>query len=286
MAVNSDIIRRGSVLTTLLIINCVIFLLLALAMIGDKAGFRGTITLLELLVLPADTPAWLHRPWTLLTYMVSQRDFLHLLFNMLWMLWFGSILLHRLSQRQVLWLYICGGLCGGLFFLLAGAFMPGLCPHGSFLLGSSASVLAIMASAAICMPDYPLHLFFIGDVKLKWIAIVMILLAFIGLGGGNSGGEVAHIGGVCFGALQGLLVRKGIDIFRPFQSRGAASRRRRCPSALRMGKGGQTERLDAMDKIRSERARLDELLEKISRSGYNSLSEKERQELEKLSRNV
>ncbi len=214
------------------------------------------------------------RPWTLLTYMVTQVEFLPLFFNMLWLIWFGDILMSTLGQRHLLGLYLCGGVVGGLLYLAAASWVPALCPPGSVLIGSSASVLAVMAATAFRSPDYTFHLFFIGDVRLKWIAVFMIVLAFIGLGGGNAGGQVAHIGGVAFGSLQGLLLRRGIDIF----GRHGRSRQqlRRRPAKV----------LSAIDQHRRDAARLDELLDKIRISGFNSLNKKEREELDRLSQKI
>lgn len=273
-----DIMRRRNVLAWLAIVNCVVFVAMAVAGIGVRLGVSGWLALPAWLELPGAAEAWLRRPWTLLTYMVTHREFLHLLFNMLWLLWFGSILLETLRPRHLLGAYLCGGLCGGLLYLAGGLWFPSLCPPGSVLIGASASVMAVMTLTAFRSPDYTFHLFFIGDVRLKWMAIAMIALGFLGLGGGNSGGEVAHIGGVLFGCVQGLLLRRGVDIFGISghnQRRHAgvtASRRRRVVSVI------EQHRIDA--------ERLDSLLDKIRISGFNSLTSKERDELRRLSQKV
>ncbi len=274
MASVIDMVRRHRVLYTLLGINCAVFFILSVAALVARFGAAEWSLLPGWFEMPGSVSAWIMRPWTLLTYMVTQVEFLHLFFNMLWLIWFGDILMSTLGQRHLLGLYLCGGVVGGLLYLAAASWVPALCPPGSVLIGSSASVLAVMAATAFRSPDYTFHLFFIGDVRLKWIAVFMIVLAFIGLGGGNAGGQVAHIGGVAFGSLQGLLLRRGIDIF----GRHGRSRQqlRRRPAKV----------LSAIDQHRRDAARLDELLDKIRISGFNSLNKKEREELDRLSQKI
>ena len=274
MASVIDMVHRHRVLYTLLGINCAVFFILSVAALVARFGAPEWSLLPGWFEMPGSVSAWIMRPWTLLTYMVTQVEFLHLFFNMLWLIWFGDILMSTLGQRHLLGLYLCGGVVGGLLYLAAASWVPALCPPGSVLIGSSASVLAVMAATAFRSPDYTFHLFFIGDVRLKWIAVFMIVLAFIGLGGGNAGGQVAHIGGVAFGSLQGLLLRRGIDIF----GRHGRSRQqlRRRPAKV----------LSAIDQHRRDAARLDELLDKIRISGFNSLNKKEREELDRLSQKI
>lgn len=281
MAAVTDIIRRRGALTTLLGANCVIFLIVAVLTIAAKLGTTGAAGVASWLELPGSFSVWLRRPWTLLTYMVTQRDFLHLLFNMLWLLWFGAILRETLTDRHLLGIYIGGGLSGGLLYMAAGAWLPALCPPYSALIGSSAAVMAIMTATAFRSPDYTFHLFFLGDVKLKWMALAMILLAFAGLGGGNSGGQVAHLGGVLFGAVQGMLLRRGADIFTPRTSaRGGRRTGPDIPARRRRNV------ISVMERHRLDSERLDQLLDKIRISGFNSLSRSEREELQRLSQKV
>lgn len=211
------------------------------------------------LSLPASFALFITRPWTLLTYMAVQYDFLHLLFNVLWLYWFGIIIVNAASDRILLRLYIGGGLTGGLAFLAASALGWG----GGWLCGSSASVLAIMAAAAIRLPNHRLNLFLIGPVALKWVAIVCAAITFFG-GGGN---QPAHIGGLAFGIIYSLCP---LSIS---PSRHSTPLRVRKPDKV----------IDAFERRRRDMARLDELLDKIKTSGYESLSRRERSELQDLS---
>lgn len=279
MAGLADILRYRRPLAWLVGVNAVVFFLVAVCSVIVKAGGSVPVHPALMLELPAPVRVWMFRPWTLLTYMFAHENFLHLLFNMLWLLWFGDILSRRLDNRRLVWLYIGGGLAGGVLYMMCYPLFPGFYGGGSLLLGASASVLAVMTAAATLMPDYTLHLFFLGDVKLRWMAVVMICLAFVGLGGGNAAGEIAHIGGVAYGLAAAMVMRRAANQARreprrknPFKGMQPVQLRRPAHNAAEM------ERLDAR--------RLDELLDKIHTSGFNSLTRAERAELETLSRKV
>lgn len=219
------------------------------------------------LTLPSAFSEFLTRPWTLLTYMAVQFDFFHLLFNVLWLYWFGKILLLTLPESRLAVYFIGGGLTGGVFFLAASALGIG----GGMLCGCSAAVIAVMCGAAIRMPDYQVHLFLIGAVRLKWVALVCCLLTLLG-GGGN---QAAHIGGAVWGITLALMLRAGISLPAVFPAAGKRERNRKASRMVRI----LQERQDDMK-------RLDTLLDKIRISGYESLSRRERADLNELSKRL
>lgn len=262
MARDSDPGRRT--LFWLCGINAAVFILLKLLGIEGHASWLAV-------ALPSSFQGWLARPWTLLTYMVAHTDFLHLLFNVLWLFWFGMMLLATIDRMRLLTLYIGGGLGGGICYLFAGT-----AAHPGVLLGASASVLAMMAATGILLPNLRLHIFFIGDVKMKWVVIFMVWLAFLGAGGGTAGagGFAAHAGGILFGVVAGLYMRR----------KGEECRRkehRRVPTPA-----GARRVASIMEQNRLDKIRLDELLDKIKVSGYESLSRSERRELDEISKRI
>lgn len=269
MASVIDNMRRHGVIWRLIQINLAVFVLAWLCLLADKSGAH--IYLENRLALPGAWSAWVSRPWTLVTYMFTHTHPLHLLMNVLWLGWFGSILVPETGGRRIVWLYLGGGLAGGLLYLLL---TPALGIGFSMLMGASASVLAIMTYAAVKMPGYTFHLFFLGDVKLKWMALFMIILAFLGLGGGNAGGELAHLGGAAFGLCAGLLA-----------SRSKSSTHAKKVTA-RHNPRHTSRVINIMEQHRRDSERLDELLDKIRISGFGSLSRSERKELEELSKRV
>ena len=273
--------RNGGVLKWLITINIGIFLIISLSGIFVKLSGIDIFSIDSFLSLPSKITDFLCRPWTIATYMFTQYNFLHILFNMLCLYWFGQVLLLTLSDRHLLWLYIVGGVFGGVFYLLIYNLVPTFSGVAATLCGSSASVLAIMVAAALRSPDYEMNLLLIGAVKLKWIAVVAIVMSVIGIGGNNSGGEIAHIGGLFAGMLFGLMLRRGKDITKigvGFSSKNGNEAKTRKINASRTA--------TVMTNHRDDMARLDELLDKIKQSGYKSLTRKERDELETLSKRL
>lgn len=255
----------------------------AIWLLGLVASFFGAGWLIDWLEMPSGAGALLQRIWTPLTYMFTHESFWHLLFNMLWLWWFGQILLIRLTPAHLVGIYLGGGLAGALFYFIFYLVAPG---H-ALLCGASAAVLALMTTAAVCNPDYSVRLFLIGNVKLKWLVGIMVLLAFLGLGGGNAGGESAHIGGALFGLLYGFSLRSGQDFvgravkyINNAHARGKKPKTSAGPAETRKRSGRKV-----VEAIEAHK-RLDQLLDKVRISGYDSLTRAEKAELRKLSANL
>ena len=172
---------------------------------------------LQYLQLPASPELLLFRPWTLFTYMFTHFDFLHILFNMLWLYWFGGLFLNFFSERQLGGLYILGGLAGAVLFVLAYNIFPYYADSApySFLLGASASVMAIVFGVSFYAREEEVMLFLIGRIKIYYLAILTLLLDLLSITSGNAGGHLAHIGGALFGILFASRMRAGKDITRP-----------------------------------------------------------------------
>ena len=209
--------------------------------------------------LPGDFPLFLHRPWTLCTYMIAQVSPLQLLFNMLWLVWFGRILADRGGDRLIYTLYIGGGLAGGLAYLAAAAAIPGA---GSFLIGSSAATLSVMIYATMANPGLHVPLLLIGEVRLKWIAVFTVILTLLGATG--IAAHCAHLAGIAFPFAYRAWLRVRT---RPRQPR------RRVPAAMSQGNVYPEELLDA-------------LLDKIRVSGFDSLTLSEKKRLDQLSQTI
>lgn len=276
---------RGSrTLAWLILANTVLSLLLMLcSLIGGIAGF-STEFLTVWFALPGTLNAFLTHPWTLLTYMFVQFSILHLLFNLIWLFWFGAVIVD-IRPRSILPLYIGGGLAGGIAFLLVCI----LSEHPAFLAGSSASALAIIAAAAILAPDMEMRFFLIGNVKLKWFAPACILLALLG-GAGNAGAFAAHIGGALFGVLYALSAKKHFSLKTPSFITLIADKKVKAKQRRRQADPPSAEGVRNFSQAASGRLcdaeRLDALLDKIRVSGYSSLSDAERFELEALSKRL
>lgn len=213
-------------------------------------------------------PSLLHRlarmPWTPITYMITHTDILHLIFNMLWLFWFGDIITAVRTPAKVLILYVTGGIAGAAAYITDAL----VSPYSHTLYGASASILALMAYAAIIVPDIRVRLIIFGEVKLKWLASACILLAFIGIGGSSL---PAHLGGSAAGLIAAL-----------------AEKRRRHSDTTRHFSHTDVKRFKkaAVKAVQTDRERLDSLLDKIRLSGFEALSDREKDELKSISRKL
>lgn len=263
----------GSMLVKIIYVNIAVFLLIRIGAfaVGIWDGDPQSL-IVRWVGLPSDPVCAVMSLWTVVTYMFVQYDLLHLLFNMLWLYWFGQYFLILGTQRQLLAVYVYGGVGGALLYLLAVPWLYG--PVPAFLIGSSASVLAIVVASAWRMPDYRVGLLFLGDVALKWIAVAAVVISLLPLSGNNAGGGIAHLGGALTGAALAAALGRGRDLTRPFcrmmdmivnlLSRPAARNRCRRHPGTRSSAGNDG---------------LNDILDKIRRSGYASLTASERRKL-------
>lgn len=275
----------GSMLVKLIFINIAVFIILHLiTLILLLAGISADTVLAEV-ELPSRIDSMLTRPWTLFTYMFAQYDLFHILFNMLWLYWFGVIFLLADTSKRMLALYIYCGLGGALLFM---AYYNVMDMYG-LLIGSSASVIGIVTATAIRHPDYKMGIMFIGEISLKWLAVITIAIDMFSIGGSNAGGHVAHIGGAITGALYAVSQKKGVDITRPFSAcvDGCVNIWRRITtprkkSAERNPSAGQAKHATGKDMESS----LDEILDKVKKSGYGALTKEEKQRLFDISKRI
>lgn len=272
--------RESSTLMKIVWINVAVFVLLRLiAIVFVFSGRPDYIdTMLAQIELPSSPAIFITRPWTLVTYMFSQYDLLHVVFNMLWFYWFGTLFRMTASARHLLTLYFCGGLAGAVLFMAGYMVLPMFHSAYGSLIGSSAAVIAIVTAVAILMPHFKMHMLFIGSVSVKWIAIVTVILVLIGVTGSNAGGEIAHIGGIIAGILYALWMKRGCHIF------SFTLHRRSKPTTAHHS--ASTDNTTSTGLSRDERAELDSILDKIKKSGYSSLTSAERDLLFNISRKI
>ena len=283
--------RRDNALSQLLILNAlvwaVLLILKALTFLAQSGGLYELV--LRQLALSSSVPVLLRHPWTLLTYAFVHENFLHILFNMLNLYWFGQLIREYLGDRRLVSLYVLGALAGAGFFLLAYNLLPALRPLlGQPVIGASAAVTAVIVGAATMLPDFTFMLFIIGPVKIKWIAVAVVLISIGGINGGNPGGEISHLGGALLGFVFVRQLRAGRDLGRPvgavgdwfgrlFQPRPAMKvTHRSTVAAPRVGAAVGKPSSAASPTPPEE---VDLILDKISRSGYESLSKDEKQKL-------
>ena len=271
--------KQGTILNKLIYINVGIFLLFSILGVFSFMFQFDLSPILNRLYLPAENSKLLSQPWAFITYMFLHNGFLHLLFNMVWLHFAGKIFLQYLSPKQLLSTYILGGISGGLLFIIAYNYIPALAIYtqNAQALGASAAVLAIVVAIATYSPNYSVRFPFIGIVKLKHIAIFSVALDVLSIPKGNAGGHIAHLGGALFGYLYIKQLQKGNDYSIGFTTwLNSLSNLFKPKSKLKtVHKRPKTDKQFNTEKSAQQKA-VDLVLEKISKSGYESLSKEEK----------
>lgn len=281
--------RQGNVLIRLIYINVGLFILFSLTssvlMIFKLPTLEGITS--YLFAFPSNIHVLVYKPWTIITYMFMHADIWHILFNMLWLYWFGQIFLQYLSHKQLLSVYLLGGFSGAALYFLAYNLLPAfdIARWGSEMVGASAAIMAIVISISLIMPNYAINLLFFGAVKLKYIAIFSIVIDAISIQSGNAGGHIAHLGGAFFGYLFALRYHKGKDITKSFSNFldkffGLFKSRKR----MKVSYKRPVDDLDYNKSKVDKQKEIDRILDKIAKGGYESLSKSEKDFLFKASK--
>ncbi|AMM50168.1 rhomboid family protein [Rufibacter sp. DG15C] len=295
--IRSSFSRGNNALHQLIAINVVVFaVLVILRTIMTMSGSGATFTyLITFLSVSSNLDIFIWRPWTLFTYFFTHLEFLHIIFNMLNLYWFGMLVREYLGDKRLVNLYVLGGLVGGLFYLLTYNTIPYLQVRAdnSLMMGASGSVIAIMVAAATLLPNYTFNLLLFGPIRIKYIAAVMVLLSISGATGGNAGGNIAHLGGALLGFLYIKQLQSGTDLGRPVQAvldffRGLFARR----SPLKVAYKNPNRPFSAPSSASTTNPvagfsgsttpsedEINMILDKISNSGYESLTKEEKQKL-------
>lgn len=277
--------RHGGALTQLILINITVFLTLKILGVIFFLFQRENLEqlVLQFLALPADPARILTRPWTIVTYMFLHYDLLHILFNLLWLFWFGKIFLEYLNARKLYSVYLLGGFAGGLFYVLAFNLFPAFSGsvEASVALGASAAVLAIVMAVSFYVPNYTIRLLLIGPVKLKYIALATIVIDILSIRSGNAGGHLAHLGGALFGIVYASQLNRGRDLSRWFNRIADAiamlfKPRRGMRVKYKRSVRNETD-MDYNARKAEEQKEIDRILDKISKGGYDALTREEKE---------
>ena len=239
--------------------------------------------------MPASVSALLLKPWTIISYMFLHQDFFHLFFNMLMLYWSGKIFLEYLGNKKFISTYILGGLAGAALFIIAFNIFPVFNSHKHFAyaMGASASVLAVLVAIATFLPNYSIHLLFIGAVRFQYIALFMVVVDILSIEKGNPGGHIAHLGGALYGFIYIKLMQQGRDISAWFDKLiNFFATLFKPKSKLKIAYKRTMNDDDYNTNKILKQKKIDEILDKISTSGYESLSKQEKELLFNMSKNI
>lgn len=282
-------VKQGNSVTILIIINIVIFLLFALVeLISFASGgslqnvYKFMFDNMSLHSLPS---VLVRKPWGLITTLFTHIDIFHILGNMLIFFFFGNLFRSDLGNRRVVPLYLLSGFICSCVIVLANNLMPmqqGIDWQG---IGASGAVMCFVVAAATLMPNLEIQLFFVMNVRIKWIAAALVIIDMVSLPRGNFGGHIAHLAGAAFGYLYIRSLQRGHDFTAPIStffewtgnlfnpSEPSVKKFKPKKSPLRVVRNGEP----------SHASRLDQLLDKINEKGYNSLTTEEKSWLRKYS---
>lgn len=281
----------GNTLNQVIILNLFVFLGTLFLNIGFRIAQADVDVnmhkVLQWVELPLDAYTFITRPYTLFTYMFLHVDFLHFLSNMFALYIFGRIFREFLGGKRLLPVYILGGLTGGIVTLVYNIFLPDTLFSGTALIGASASVMAVVMALAFLYPDLPLHIIFLGPVRLKYIALFYVVLDLVGMASlSNGGGHLAHIGGMLFGIFYALEFKRKRDLAAGFillmEKLGSKKEKQRVKMKVSYRRALSDEEYNTI-KVEQE-ASLDDILDKINQKGLKSLSKKEKELLDRYSK--
>lgn len=275
--------NSGNMITRIIIVNVAVFMFLALFNAFIPSVYASFS---EWVYIPSSPIKLLTRPWTIVTHMFAHVGMWHMAFNMLILYWFGRIIGDLLNDRRVLPLYILGGFAGAVVYFLAANLIPNVA-HGNAH-GASAAVLCIVSAAAMTSPDYTMRLLFLGDVKIKWIALAVIFINILGTQGNvNTGGSWGHLGGLAFGIFYVWKLRKGSDVTEPMQDtinwlsdkyNGAPKKKKTALKVTHVAKAKRSVKKQRKSATSTDlQKQVDVILDKIKVKGYDSLTDEEKE---------
>lgn len=294
--------RYNNAVVQLIIINIAVWLVMMSIYIFSNIFGASSIfhTVYTYLAVPAEAAEVIYKPWTVLTYafMHDYTSLLHILFNMLYIYWFGRLIQEYLGYKRVISLYILGALSGSALYLLAYNFIPFYMQYkaGATMVGASAAGLAIVVGAATLLPDYRVRLMFFGSVKIVYIAAILVVLSYVSITGSNAGGNIAHLGGALIGYIFIKQLQKGNDIgkwiistidgvkaiFKPKPKVKVTYRKTEKAHTKSKSYSNTTSTPPSNENPSQEE--IDAILDKIAQSGYESLTKAEKDKLFKASK--
>lgn len=269
----------GSIVEKLIFINIAIFLLTYLFNTLSFLLKTEDNFIINWFALSAQWNDFTTKPWTIITYGFLHSGFFHILFNLLFLYYIGNIFLDFFSKKQFLVYYFLGIIFGGILYILSYNYLPALKHEQTILVGASAGVIAILTGIASYIPNYALHFRFIGSIKLIYIAIAFVLLDVIQIPVANAGGHLAHLGGAVIGFVLTKYFNQGKNAIvfienlflpkkdKPLKTVYKNKTTSKSPTPLEHQK------------------KIDTILDKISKSGYDTLTKEEKDFLFKAGKN-
>lgn len=278
--------KKGDLLSKLIYINLFVFLFYKVLVTIFFLFSIQNIDITSWLALNSKSNNLLSKPWTIISHMFYHQDFFHIVFNLIGLYFFGKIFSQYLNSKQLVSTYVIGGLFGALFYYLSFNFLEVFENNNdNQAFGASAAVLAILTAISAYTPSYRVTIPLLAKFELKYVALAFLFLDIILIPSSNAGGHIAHIGGAFYGFYFGHRLRQGKDISIWFNKlmNSLANYFRKEPNLKTVHKRAKTDDAWQNEKKESQK-QINIILEKISKSGYESLNDKEKEVLFKESK--
>jgi membrane associated rhomboid family serine protease len=279
--------NHGGALIRLIGLNLIVFLVIGvISVIGRLYMVNGinpvSHLIQDIFTLYGKWEGFIYRPWGLFTSIFAHFDIWHFLFNMIFLYFVGQLFLRYFSQRRMVVTYLVGGVMGGLVQMLAYSFFPALQDYPNFVVGASGSIMAIFMAVAFHRPQETVFLFGLLRLRIIYLALFFLLIDFMRLGEHDQVAHFAHLGGAGFGiwSIQNLHSKNNVVTWFERLWDGLNKKFQRQPR-LKVKKGGKTDPRRMSDhefneKKKREQEIVDRILDKISKSGYDSLTKEEK----------
>lgn len=264
---------------TIITINVVVYLVQVVGQLVGGSAFSTTFV--NALAFYPEPLTTVLQPWRLVTYMFLHGNFLHLLFNMLWLWWMGRAVEERLGPLSFSTIYFGSGIGGALLDIALAQFLG-----FNYVIGASGAVFGVMVAFAMLYPEMPIMLILLPPIQARYVVAGLIVLNLLALGGESNVAHAVHLGGAGIGYLLMKAWRQGYDLSSPtrrlqrwwYRLKGAYQKKKR-PKNKNMYSVSDVEVVNEV-----EQSELDEILEKISKQGYDALTKEEKKKLFELSK--
>jgi membrane associated rhomboid family serine protease len=271
-------------IATKIIFWCVALYAIPAIVFGLLSLFNINIDYLRFVSLSSNPKDLFWKPWSVVTYAFFHAGFFHIIFNMLMLNFSSKLFTTFFSQKQLLNLFMVSSIFAGLLYIISYMFFPALSRSDANLVGASGGVMSVLAATATFQPMMEIRLIIIGNVKLVYLVLVLLIIDLIQLPMSNTGGHIAHIGGAFFGYLYVKQIRNGNDVTLWFEKTVSFFINlfggKKTTPFKKVHKTYQNKPEKTVSKIVTKdktQQQIDEILDKISKSGYDSLSKDEKE---------
>lgn len=284
--------QTATITEKLIAINVLVFVLFFLIRTIAFLFQTSGDFLMQWFVFPDDPMEFLLKPWSIITYSFLHAGIWHILSNMLILYFSGIYFLNYFSPKRLLNYYFLGVIIGALVYMASYNLFPVFQANGkSYLIGASAGVMAVLIGIATYIPNMRVRLMFLGSIKFWWIAAFLVIVDIVQIPMGNAGGHFAHLGGAALGYIYTTQLQKGNDIGKWFENlmdgiatlfKPKSERRAKMKTVYRnktqRAKTTTSRTSSASSRLNKDekQKKVDAILDKISKSGYDSLTKAEK----------